>query len=75
MAQQRSNYLVDQLLSNKLSRAEFDEFLAGLHNPDDLQIYSDALETYFNELVNDPDPPPDSDEKTEPFLNEAKTRL
>lgn len=74
MAQQRSNYLVDQLLSNKLSPAEFDEFLVRLHNPDDLQTYSDALEVYFNGLVNEPDPPPESDDKKASLLNEVKPK-
>ena len=51
MSNQDSSYLIEQLLSNKLTRGELDAFLAGLTNPSDRQVYSDVLETYFQELL------------------------
>lgn len=72
MAQHRSNYLIHQLLSNQLSRVELDEFLAGLHNPDDLRTYSDRLKTYFNELLQLHQYPPEPDENGETRRSETK---
>ena len=74
MANHRSNYLADKLINNKLSGAELDEFLAGLHNNDHLQAYSDVLEKHFNELLNEAEHPPDSDETIEPILNVTKPK-
>jgi len=56
MATHRSNYLIDQLINNRLSEAELDEFLAGLHHDDTLKSYSDHLEIYFNNLLNQNEP-------------------
>ena len=72
MAKHRSNYLIDQLISNKLSGAELDEFFAGLHAEEELQAYSDILEMYFNALLDQPEQPPDSAEKVESLSNERK---
>ncbi|WP_338875483.1 hypothetical protein WBJ53_07660 [Spirosoma sp. SC4-14] len=52
MATERSSYLINQLISNNLSEAELDEFLAGLHQDDMLNAYSDQLEIYFTKLLN-----------------------
>ena len=62
MSNHDSSYLLEQLLNNNLSRAELDEFLAGLHNVDAIQAYSDVLEAHFNELIrqNDHKPAPDT---------------
>lgn len=65
MDRHRSNYLVDQLIRHKLSAAEVDEFLAGFVNQDDRQTYSDALETYFNDLLTENQHSPGSDERGE----------
>ena len=64
MANQGSRYLIKQLLNNKLSRAELDEFLAGLHDDQARQAYSDVLETYFNQLITQQNPSPDTDTPT-----------
>jgi hypothetical protein len=65
MSNHGSNYLIEQLLNNKLSEGELDEFLAGLHNEDVKKTYSDVLEAFFNELVNQPEHPPDVDAPTD----------
>ena len=52
MSTHDSSYLIEQLLANKLSGDELDAFLAGLHNQDARQVYSDLLEVYFQELLN-----------------------
>ncbi len=70
MDRHRSNYLVDQLIRNKLSEAEFDEFLAGLNNQTDRQTYSDALETYFNQMLTEIHRPSESDEPGESLPTE-----
>ncbi|GAB4000645.1 hypothetical protein GCM10028807_54290 [Spirosoma daeguense] len=62
MSDHGSRYLIEQLLNNKLSRAELDEFLAGLHHETSVQTYSDALETHFNELLNEHGPLLETDE-------------
>lgn len=58
MSNQDSRYLIEQLLNNKLSGAELDDFLAGLHDESRLQVYSESLERYFNELLSQHEPPP-----------------
>jgi hypothetical protein len=60
-----SNYLIKQLLNNNLSRAELDEFLAGLHNQDAIQTYSEVLEAYFNALLTQHINQPEPDKQTE----------
>lgn len=65
MSRQGITYLLEQLISNKLSKEELDEFLAGLHNPEDRQAYSDVLEAYFTELLNQHEYQPESDKQTE----------
>jgi len=63
MSNHGSRYLIEQLINNKLSRAELDAFLAGLHTDDAIQAYSDVLESYFNDLLTQYEPPPDADEQ------------
>ncbi|GAB3961528.1 hypothetical protein GCM10028805_60670 [Spirosoma harenae] len=62
MSTHGSRYLIEQVLNNKLSRAELDEFLAGLHDEASIKAYSDALEIHFNELLNQHNPQPEADE-------------
>ncbi|AUD05000.1 hypothetical protein [Spirosoma pollinicola] len=59
-----SNYLIEQLLKNKLSGAELDLFLAGLHKPDAIQTYSEVLEALFTELLNQHPYQPEPDKQT-----------
>lgn len=65
MSNHDSSYLLEQLLNNNLSKAELDEFLAGLHNDDAIQVYSDVLEAYFNELLRQNDHTPEPDKQAE----------
>ncbi|QHV98771.1 hypothetical protein GJR95_28875 [Spirosoma endbachense] len=64
MSNHDSSYLIEQLLKNNLSSAELDTFLAGLHNDEAIQAYSDVLETYFNELLKQNEHQPESDKQT-----------
>lgn len=65
MSTSDSNYLIQQLLRNNLTRAELDEFLAGLHDEDAVRAYSEVLQTFFTALLNqqdyqaEPDPQPE----------------
>ncbi|AKD54409.1 hypothetical protein [Spirosoma radiotolerans] len=52
MERQGITYLIEQLIRQKLSKEEFDELLASLHYPAMRQAYSDILEAYFTELLN-----------------------
>jgi ferric-dicitrate binding protein FerR (iron transport regulator) len=54
----RSDYLIQQLLRNELTRAELDELLEGFDHAELRARYSDALEPYFRDLVGDAYPPP-----------------
>lgn len=65
MSNHDSSYLIEQLLNNNLSRAELDEFLAGLHNVDAIQAYSDVLEAHFNELIRQNNHTPASNTQAE----------
>jgi len=52
---------MDQLLSNTLSKDEFDELLGSLGQEQMAKDYSDILEQYFNDLlarqqINEKDP-------------------
>jgi hypothetical protein len=53
MEPSRPEYLVGQLLSNKLSKEEFDELLTGLGETEMSPEYSGILEEYFNKLMSE----------------------
>ncbi|ADB42567.1 hypothetical protein [Spirosoma linguale] len=55
MSTSDSNYLIQQLLRNNLTRAELDEFLAGLHDEDAVRVYSEVLQTFFTALLDQHD--------------------
>jgi hypothetical protein len=55
MEHSRPEYLVDKLLSNKLSKEEFDELLVGLGATKMSPEYSVILEEYFNKLISEHD--------------------
>ncbi|GAB4016801.1 hypothetical protein EXU85_08330 [Spirosoma sp. KCTC 42546] len=65
MSRQGITYLLEKLISNNLSKEELDEFLAGLHSPEDRQAYSDVLEAYFTELLNQHEFQPEPDKQPE----------
>ncbi|SEJ58049.1 hypothetical protein SAMN05216327_11347 [Dyadobacter sp. SG02] len=51
MSVSRAQILIEKLISNRLSAEELSELLAGTHDEAVQQVYSDALETYFNRLL------------------------
>ncbi len=51
MERSRPEYLIDKLLSNELSKEEFDELLAGLGENEMSPTYSTILEVHFNHLL------------------------
>lgn len=65
MSRQGVTYLIEQLIRSKLSKEEFDEFLASLNNPEDRQAYSEILEVYFTELLNQHENQPEPDKQPE----------
>ncbi|GAB3022892.1 hypothetical protein [Spirosoma pulveris] len=60
-----SNYLIQQLLRSQLTRAELDEFLTGLHNEDDIRVYSEVLEAFFIDLLKQHDCSSEPDRPTD----------
>jgi transmembrane sensor len=52
MPQSRARYLMDQLLSNTLSKDEFDELLGSMGQEQMAKDYSDILEEYFHDLLD-----------------------
>lgn len=52
MEPSRPEYLVGKLLSNNLSKEEFDELLEGLGETEMSPEYAAILEEYFNKLVS-----------------------
>ena len=65
MSRQGTTYLIEQLIRSNLSKEELDEFLAGLNNPADRQAYSEVLEAYFTELLNQHEHQPEPDKQPE----------
>lgn len=53
MSGSRAEYLIDRLISNSLSRDELSELLNGVNNDEQQQKISDALEVYFNKLLEE----------------------
>ncbi|GGN11945.1 hypothetical protein GCM10010967_54880 [Dyadobacter beijingensis] len=51
MSVPRAKTLIEKLISNRLSAEELSELLAGTHDETVQQVYSDALEAYFNQLL------------------------
>lgn len=55
MSKSRARYLTDQLLSNSLTRDEFDELLRSMGREQMSEEYSDLLERHFYKLLNEND--------------------
>lgn len=53
MTPSRVEKLIDKLIANKLSGEELGELLEGINNENEQQKYSDALEIYFDRLLNE----------------------
>lgn len=53
MEDSRPYYLIDKLISNKLSKDELDELLSKIGEKEMAVEYSVILEGYFNELLNE----------------------
>jgi len=53
MSFSRAENLINKLISNKISEDELTELLAGINDDEKRKMYADALEIYFNRLLND----------------------
>jgi transcriptional regulator CtsR len=53
MSVSRAEYLIERLISNKLSGEELAELLNGVSNEEQQQKISDVLEIYFNKLLEE----------------------
>jgi hypothetical protein len=53
MSISRAEKLIEKLIGNRLSGEELSELLAGITSEKDQQAYSDALEAYFNRLLDE----------------------
>jgi hypothetical protein len=53
MSDSRAHYLIDQLINNSLSKDELNELLATLGSEQMTEEYSELLENYFIELLQD----------------------
>ena len=62
MSLSRAEYLIEKLISNKLSGEELSELLDGVNNENDKEHYSGILEIYFNRLVQEKDDTPEAEE-------------
>ena len=62
MSLSRAEYLIEKLISNKLSGEELSELLDGVSNENDKEHYSGILEIYFNRLVQEKDDTPEAEE-------------
>ncbi len=51
----RAKYLVEALINNKLSREDLDDLVSGMNDDKIVEVYSDVLEGYFNDLLKDQD--------------------
>jgi hypothetical protein len=56
MSFSRAENLINKLISNKISEGELVELLAGITDEEERKTYSDALEIYFNRLLNEDRP-------------------
>ena len=54
MSDSRCHYLIDQLINNSLSKDELNELLATMGREQMTKEYSELLENYFIELLQDP---------------------
>lgn len=53
MSLSRAEYLINKLISNKLSREELAELVSSVNSESEQQKYSDVLENYFNQLLRE----------------------
>lgn len=53
MSVPRAKILIEKLISDRLSAEELSELLAGTHDAGSRQAYSDALEVYFHQLLEE----------------------
>lgn len=51
----RAKYLAEALINNKLSRDDLNDLLVGMNDDRIVKVYSDVLEDYFNNLLEDQD--------------------
>ncbi|MPR33097.1 hypothetical protein [Salmonirosea aquatica] len=53
MSNSRAHYLIDRLIKNSLSEDELSELLAAIGREQMTEEYSELLENYFSELLQD----------------------
>ncbi|WP_353717417.1 hypothetical protein [Dyadobacter sp. 676] len=53
MSFSRAETLINKLISNRISEGELAELLAGITDEEERKKYADALEIYFNRLLNE----------------------
>ena len=53
MSLSRAEYLINKLIGNKLSGEELSELLNGVGSEAQQQLYSEVLESYFNQLIKE----------------------
>ncbi|GGM97550.1 hypothetical protein GCM10010967_34210 [Dyadobacter beijingensis] len=53
MSFSRAEKLINKLIGNKISEGELAELLAGITDEEERKAYADALEIYFNRLLNE----------------------
>ncbi len=51
----RAKYLAEALINNKLSRDDLNDLLVGMNDDRIVKVYSDVLEDYFSNLLEDQD--------------------
>ncbi len=51
----RAKYRADALINNKLSREDLDDLVSGMNDDRIIEVYSDVLESYFNDLLKEGD--------------------
>ncbi|MCF0073691.1 hypothetical protein LZD49_24645 [Dyadobacter sp. CY261] len=53
MSFSRAETLINKLISNKISEGELAELLTAITDEEERKVYADALEIYFNRLLNE----------------------
>jgi hypothetical protein len=51
MSYTRAEYLINQLISNRLAEAELEELLRGIGQEEERKYFTDLLKKYFDQLV------------------------
>lgn len=63
MSFSRAEILINRLIGNNITEGELTELLAGITDEEGRKPYADALEIYFNRLLNENRPNGAADEE------------